>query len=213
MKLQPIEGFIFDGFQQRLQQQFDCPVFMLSSSDKTRVGRRLLDGKPLEYPYITVFLSSGEPNSESYSSNFISRKGLVVSVEEDGGIVHRVRILPFLFEMEVNYVTNKFNGTETDNVLAFLRRWSFSRRNGALGFKIKYGLLQPGIQVVGASSVPINPREIATENITEYTVTTSATISGYMSEPETTQTSIVDTVALLEAEGLSGGQFFPFKRG
>lgn len=214
MDLQPIEEFVYSGFQSRLQQQFNCPVFMLSSTDKTRVGQRLMSGKPLEYPYITVFPTAVDDNPESYSANLISRKGLIVAVDGNGGLVHKVKLLPTLFEVEVSYVTNSFTaGAASSGVLFFLKRWRFARRNGALSFNINYGLLNPSIQVTCSPNVPITPREIATENVTEYTITTSASILGYMSEAEVTTTSVVDTVAVLEAEGLSGGQFFSFNRG
>jgi len=212
MKLQPIDDFVKAGFQERMQQQFKRPMIYVTSPDKSRTVEHMLDGKRLEYPYLTALMQLS-PNTESYNPNFISRKGLVALVDADGLTAHRVRILPTNFDVEITYYTNKFSGPEDDNVSFFIRRWLFARRNGSLSFTINYGRLKSGIQVTASDQVPFTPRDAPTEGISEYQVTTSATIHGYISEPVLGTVGIVNTVALLEAEGLSGGQFFPFERG
>lgn len=213
MKIQPIDDFVFAGFQQRLQQQFDCETLYVTASDKTRVAQRLRDGKPLEYPYITVFPQSIDQDNESYSSNFMGKTGLVAIIDDNTKQAHKVRLIPTVFEFEVIYTTNAFKGSDKNNVLFFIRRWLLARRNGWLSFTINYGRLRASIQAVGASNVPFTQRENSTDTTTEYQVVTSATVHGYVSEPELGTVGIVNTVALLEAEGLSGGQYFPFDRG
>ena len=213
MDLQPIDDFVLKGFQARFQQQFGCEVIYVTTNEEAVVALRAKEGNPLTYPYAFLRIQSTGPNTESYTTNYLARKGLIALVEDNNLVAHRVRLIPTLFELEVKYVTNKFKSTEQGSVLAFIRRWLFARRNGALQFNVRYGLLSLGIQVMLSDSVPFTPRENAPDNETAYQVVTNATIKGYISEPELGTVGIVNQVALqevLDAKGLSGGQFFPF---
>ena len=213
MELQPIDDFVFKGFQQRFQQQFGCEALYVTTNEESIVAQRAKDGKPLEYPYAFLKIQSTGQSTDTYSSNYLSRRGLIAVVEDNELIAHRVRIIPATFDLEIKYVTNQFKSTAQGSVLAFIRRWLFARRNGALQFNVRYGLLSMGIQIQLSESVPFSPRENAPDNETAYQVVTSATIKGYISEPELGTVGLVQQVALqdvLNAEGLSGGQFFPF---
>lgn len=213
MELQPVDDFVFKGFQQRFQQQFGCELIYVTTNEETIVAQRARDGKALGYPYAFLKVQSVVHGSDTYSSNRMARKGLITIVEDNNLMAHRVRIMPATFEIEIKYVTSQYKSSAQGSVLAFIRRWLFARRNGALQFNVRYGLLSIGVQVLLGETVPFTPRENAPENETAYQVVTNAAIKGYISEPELGTVGIVNQVALqsvLDAEGLSGGQFFPF---
>ena len=210
MELQPIDDFVLKGFQQRFQQQFECPGFYVTTNEEATVAQLAREGTVLTYPYAFLRVSSWAPNTEGYSSNHMARQGLIAVVEDDNLVAHKVRCMAATSEIEIKYVTDKFKSTQQGSVLAFVRRWLMSRRNGALQFNVRYGRLSLGIQVALGESVPFSPRENSPENETSYQVLTTASIKGYVSEPILGQQGIVNQGALLEAEGLSGGTFFPF---
>lgn len=213
MELKPIDDFVFQGFQQRFKQQFDCPAYLVTTNEQATIAQIAKGGEPLTYPYAFITPGTSGPNTESYVANRLARHGLVAVVEDNQLVGHRVRLMPTNFDVEVKYVTNEYQSTKQGSVTAFQRRWLFARRTGSLQYNIRYGRISVGIQVTLSDSVPFTPRENAPDSETAYQVVTSATIHGYISEPVTGTVGIVQQVALqelLEAEGLSGGQFFPF---
>lgn len=213
--LKPVDAFVFEGFANRVQQQFSCPVFYCTSSaERTQILDRLRS-KELSYPYLTITPTSFSESTESYSANLISRRGLVALVDEDTKKVRKVRLLPQLIEVDIEYRTLDFQGSNNTDVMFFIRRWKFARRNGALCFTINYGALAINIQVRGSEQIPFTPRDSPLEGLTEYVVTTQATIHGYLSEPELGEAGVVDTVAQVESVGQPEvrsptEQFFPF---
>lgn len=213
MELQPIDDFVLKGFQQRFQQQFECPCYYVTTNEEATIAQAAKEGEPLRYPYAFLRIQTVSSNTEGYSTNRMARHGLIAIVEDDNLVGHRVRCIPTTFDIEVKYVTDKFRSTQQGSVLAFIRRWLMARRIGSLQFNIRYGRLSLGVQVALGDSVPFSPRENAPENETSYQVLTTASIKGYVSEPVLGQQGIVNQVAMLEvleAEGLSGGTFFPF---
>jgi hypothetical protein len=105
-----------------------------------------------------------------------------------------VRLMPTNFEIEITYVTNRFQSVEQGSVMAFSRRWLLARRGGYLKTSIDYGRMQLGIGVTLDKSVITPSRENITEAETSFPVTTSAVIHGYISEPIPGQIGMVQQI-------------------
>lgn len=210
-KVTPIEDYVFAGFQQRFQQQFDCPVIYTTSSDKTHALSRLLNGKPVTYPYAFMTVQNIGFNRDSYSSNWLARRGLISTVDANN-VATRVRLMPANFDLEIEYVTNKFQSGDQGSALAFVRRWMFASRAGYLKFNVKYGSITLGISATLSDQPPIPLRENATENETSFKITTNVTLHGYVSEPVLGGVGIVSDVIAngvnLSATDSSGTDFF-----
>lgn len=213
MKLQPIDNFVREGFAKQITNQFRCPAIFVSSPDKTRNLQTLLGNKTPEYPYIFLTIQSMAPNPDSYLNLSLLRQGIPVRINTDNNQAQLVRLAPTNFEIEVTYITNKYSG-DLDSVEGYVRRWLFARRNGSLQFNINYGMSQLSISYLLGDSVPIQPRDSPTDAESVYQVITTATVHGYVSEPELGTRGIINQIQLTDthptAGSVSGAQFFPF---
>jgi hypothetical protein len=186
VKVEPIDTMVFEGFQERFRQVFGCTrVIITNEHEKTKILEAAFgQGKPLEYPYAYIVINTIAANNDSYNSHSMMRRGLVINVPSGASDqVQQVRILPTNFELEIHYVTNKFNSVDQGSVTAFARRWLLARRAGYLKFNIKYGRLNLGISNTMPESVTIPQRDNIVEGTTDYDTTITMTVHGYVSEP------------------------------
>jgi hypothetical protein len=216
--IQPIDHFVLAAFQERFQQVFGCvKCAFINQNDKTKVLERLFgQGNPLSYPFAYFVIQSVGANNESYNPHYLMRRGWVVDVPDSDQYV-TVRVLPTNFELEVTYVTDKFDSVEQGSVLAFARRWLLARRGGYLKSSIGYGQKQFGISVTVPESLNIPQLGNITETETKYEVTTNLTIHGYISEPTVGQKGRVNTINVTgQVSGVNGTvvstQFFAFPK-
>lgn len=213
MDIKPVESFVFEGLVSRMQQTFACQTVFTTANDKTRTLARLREGSGVQYPYIFMMISSFARNPESYATNRLARRGVMNVVEEQQGLT--VRLIPVNFEVEVEFITNKFEAVEQGAVTSFARRWLFAQRCGYLKFNIMYGRLQLPISVTMSDSVPIPPLENKVEQESAYKITTTLTVHGWISEPSLGTEGIVNTLVvdevLTNSDGsVDGYQFIPF---
>lgn len=214
--LQPIDDFIFRGFEERFQQVFGCKACaFINQNDKTQIINRLFDGKEIEYPYAWFEIETTANTTDTYSSNYMVRRGLDIGVHGDQ--VYRVRFMPTTFEITINYVTPQFDGVMPGSVRSFMRRWNLGRRAGYMKFKVNYGRVQFWIRVDLNDSLTIPKRENVTETEAVYTLTASAQIHGFVSDPQVSEVgkiSHLDVVSQIEgvASSVAGSQFFPFEK-
>jgi hypothetical protein len=155
-------------------------------------------------------------NTETYNAHPLGRRGIVFNVSSESSY-QTVRVLPTNFEIEINYVTNKFQSVEQGSVQAFVRRWLLARRFGYLKTVVPYGNRRFGIGMTLNDSVPIPQRENVTETETKYDVVTTAVIHGYVSEPVVSEIGKVNKVNVNEGIQLPNGkvvstQTFTFDR-
>lgn len=199
-----------------MRQVFGCPCVYSTSNDETQALSKMFGGKPVEYPYIFVSISTVGANHESYATNRMARRGVPVVVSDEQ--VGMLRLLPTSFECEVKFVTNRFSDIDQGSVTSFSRRWLFARRCGYLKFNINYGRLNFPIGIEMTDSVPVPKLENKVEQESAYPpITVSLTVKGYMSEPELGSQGIVNTVevdsVVLNPDGsVPGSQFFSFNR-
>lgn len=204
--IQPIDSFVFAGFQQRFQQVFNCPCLFINQNDRTKVIDRIFgQGNPIEYPYAYFVIQRLSANNDSYNPHQMGRRGITLNVDSDQTI-QTVRVLPTTFEVEVNYITNKMESTAQGSVIAFARRWLLARRFGYLKFSINYGNLQFGVGTTLPEEVPIPQRENITETETKYDVVTTIAVHGYVSEPMLGRQGKVNKVNLNQGIQLPKGQ-------
>ena len=180
-EIDPVDKFVRAGFEQRMQSQFRAPAIWVQSPDALPTLKTMLGNRQPEYPYLFLYESGSSPNTESYPTNRLARHGIPVTMNQDGKQFQTVKVLPTNFEVEVTYITDKFQGNE-DSVDFFKRRWWFTRRNGALNFGIDYGLSKLTVTSTLTDSLQIPKRENPAETESVYTVTTNVTIHGWLSE-------------------------------
>jgi hypothetical protein len=115
--------------------------------------------------------------------------------------------------MQIEYMTNKFDGLE-NSVRFFARRWLFARRCGYLKFNVNYGKLELPISLTLSDAVTIPELENKVETETVYKTVVNLTVHGYISEPELGVQGILQTVNVdVQVAGVAdrpGYQFFPF---
>ncbi len=211
--IKPIEDFVFEGLTKRFQQVFGCVCIVTTANDKTQALARLFEGKPVQYPYMFIVPQTLGVNAEGYTTNQMARRGLVVTTNE--GQSQTVRMMPANFEFEIEYVTNKYQGLEQGSVLAFARRWLFSRRCGYLKFNIKYGRLALWIASTLAETVTLPQLENKVETESSYKATANLTVHGYISEPELGSQGVVNDLrvneVVVDSNGaVTGSEFFAF---
>jgi hypothetical protein len=212
MKILPIDEYIKDGFKAQLMRQFRCPALYVTSPDKLRNLKALQGNETPSYPYMFLAIQSATPNTDSYVTHRLSRQGIPVTLSTDNNKFHTARLLPVRFELEISYVTNKHKGDDTDSVDGFTRRWLFARRIGSMNFNVDYGLSSVAISYILGENISIPARENPTETESVYMLSTTATILGYVSEPELGSRGRINEVILTqEPEALSSNkQFFKF---
>ena len=214
--IQPIENSVLAGFIDRFQQVFDCPVTYTTAADKAQSLKKLLGGKELKYPYAFITPQNLSSNPDSYSSGRLARQGVIIAY--NANVAQRVRLLPTNFELEIEFITNKYQSVEQGSVLSYIRRWLFARRGGYLKFNINYGRLSMPISVTVTDSPSIPPRENVTENDSSYKITANVTIHGYVSEPllgtvGIIQDVVVNGLTILPDGSMPNSQFFAFNKG
>jgi len=211
MKIPPIDNFIREGFAKHIQTQFRCPAIFVSSIDKLRNLQTLQGNSQPKYPYIFLAIQSITPNNDSYMTHRLSRQGIPVTLTDDNRQFHNARLIPAKFEIEVTYTTNKFSGDDTDSLEGFTRRWLFARRIGSLNFNVDYGLSRVAISYTLGENVPVQPRENPAEQESVYVVNTTATVMGYVSEPELGQRGRINQILLsTDTPPPPKSQFFEF---
>lgn len=212
MKISPIDDYIKEGFSQQMIEQFRCPAIFVSSPDKLRNLQTLLGNSQPSYPYIFLFVQSVGPNINSYATNRFARQGIRVALNTDNNQFQMARLIPVVFEIEVSFITDKMASDEVDSVNGFIRRWLFARRNGSLQFNVNYGLTSVSISYTLSDTVPIQPRESPTDQESFYTVVTTASVQGYVSEPELGTRGRINQIQLAEThpEVSPGSTFFKF---
>jgi hypothetical protein len=174
---------VFASFQKRFQQVFNCKCAFINTFDKTKVLERIFgEGEPLTYPYAYFEIQTFGANKDWYSTQRFVRKGLIVNVDSDS-TVQKVRVLPANFDINITYVTNKFESVEQGSVTAFARRWLLAYRAGYLKSTINYGRLAFNIGATLSETVQIPSLENIVESETSYKLTTNITLHGYVSEP------------------------------
>lgn len=213
--IQPIEDLMFSGFQSRFQQVFDCPVIYTTATDKAKLIKRMFEGKEISYPYAFITIQSISPNTDSYNSNSLARNGLVTVSQNN--IAYRVRLIPAKFELEIEYVTNKFQGLDAGSVLTFAKRWLFARKNGYLKFNINYGRLAIGISAIlsNTANTPLRDNVLEAESV--YTITNTLSLNGYISEPVLGTIGVIQDIEVNEVSiDINGAvpnfQFHSFNR-
>lgn len=200
--IQPVEDFVFEGLSKKIQQVFNCICIITTANDKTKVLARVLEGKKVEYPYIFIVPQSLGANTESYNANFLGRRGLITTI--DGDVARTVRIMPANFDVELEFVTNKYQSLEQGSMLAFARRWLFARRFGYLKFNVRYGRLNLAIAPTLADVVTLPQLDNKVEAEASYKATTTLTVHGYISEPELGTQGIIEELKVqtfLNADG------------
>jgi len=209
----PIDDLIFNGFQQRFQQVFSCPCAFINQNDKTKILDRIFaQGTELTYPYAWFTIQSIAANPDSYNAHPLGRRGVTLNVASSTTI-NTVRIMPTIFDIEINYVTNKSQSVDQGSVMAFARRWLLARRFGYLKYTVKYGNMQFGIHITMDEQVPFPQRENITEAETKYDVVLHAQIKGYTSEPTLGTQGKVNKINLTDGIKLPNGQVVSLTNG
>ncbi len=194
LKIRPIEDFMLEGVEQRFYETFGCLTKVVNAYEKARTLESTQGGKGLKYPYMFLRLASMSPNTESYSTNAMGRRGLQAVIADDQNQAYTVRVLPVNFAIEVEYYTDQFDLNQDRSALAFGRRWQFARRLGMLKFNIDYARLAFSVGCSMDESITIPDRNNLVESQSHYVITGSCVFHGYISEPVLGTQGIVNEV-------------------
>lgn len=185
----PIESFIFDGLQNSFLRIFQAPSVWVTSTDKVKAVNQLFGNKKLSYPYILLTLSSMSEAEGRYNAAVTSLRGSPVALSTDARRYNKSLYLPTDFDVSVEFVSNSY-----ESVLNFSKSWLFARRRGRLKFEVAYGSTSYGVSSVLSERVDIPAREADPENVQEYTVLATLVVNGYLSESDTLEGQIKDTL-------------------
>lgn len=209
MEIQPIEDFVLNGILKRFTEVFQCRALFTTTADKTRSLARLMDGKPVEYPYAFLTVQSIAHNKESYQSPTLTRRGVPIACGQ--GQQFTARLLPTNFTIEVEFHTNKYSGLEPQTVIGYARRWLFALKCGYLKFNIQYGQMPVWIGVTIDDTVSTPPLENKVESETTYKIVGNIVVHGWMSEPILGSQGVVGEIDLETMFGSANGyNFVPF---
>lgn len=209
--IKPVDDIIQAGFAQKMTQQFRAAAIFVTSPDALPNLKAQLGNKQPDYPYVFLYITSFSPNTDSYQARRLAFHGIPVTLNSDNLQMQNARIIPTNFEVEVTYVSNRYDGLDTKSVKGFVRRWLTTRRNGALSFNADYGLSTLSISSTMSDSLNIPKRDNPADTEPVYSVTANITIHGYVSEPALNTKSRINQIVLAEAPTLlAGQQFFPF---
>lgn len=212
-ELRPVHELILVGFNQAINEHFGIKAAYVNSTDEMAVLQKIAGDQQIEYPLCVIKITNFQESTDSYSGRALRFKGIPVKVNDSLNQVISVRLFPVDIQCEVKFITNKFEGKESDSILSLVRKWLIAKSRNNIVFKVKYGRLWISItaSLEGSLSAPV--REAVTENESVYAMTGNATIKGYTSDTHTQ--GFVDEVAMLEGlelvNSLTGkGQFIPF---
>lgn len=191
--IRPVEELILDGICERFQQVFACPTLHTNGYEKTTAMQRALGGAPTTYPYAVATLKGLTPDTESWSSHEMARRGLNVVVNSQSNQAWKAKLLPARFDVQIEYHTNAFTGRK-GSALRALSRWLFARRLGYLKYNVQYGRVVLGIGTELAEAPEVPERENITESETVYRIPFSLTIRGWISQPELQRQGVVKEV-------------------
>ncbi len=211
-KLQTVDSIILAGVKERMTKQFRCPVAYVTGPDKLRELQITLGNKTPVYPYLFLTIQNRAHGTDTYSSHRLARYGVPVQISTDERQMEYARIIPTNFEIEVTFITNKYDGNATATDW-FSNRWLFSRRNGFLQFRVSYGLTELDIATIMNETVTVPMRESPTDQESVYQVTTNMMVKGYVSEPvlgKRQRILEVDAKVAAVSQGTQAPQYFPF---
>ena len=212
--LQPIDTFIKAAFEEKIRNTFLCKTVFTTGVDEVRSLQYQQGNKQPEYPYIFLTITSVASSMDRYNFNSPSRIGIPVTKTIDGNRFLTARFLPVNFLVDVKYITNKYSSIDAGSIEWFIRRWNFSRRNGSLSFNVNYGQIVMSINYSLGEDISIPTREDQTQNEAVYKLTSSATIFGFVSEPETGISGRVNQIATDFPEDFHvKGTYVPFSKG
>lgn len=181
--IQPVDALIRGGFAQKMTEQFRSPTIWTTSPDKLAALKAMLKNEQPQYPYMFLVEQSISPNHDSYASHRLARYGVPVLYSDDKREVYYARLIPQNFEIEVTFITDRFDG-DLASVDGFARRWQFALRNGFLHYRLNYGLTAMDITVMLNDTLSIPSRDNPAESESIYQVVANATIKGYISEAD-----------------------------
>lgn len=196
LKLDPIEKFVFAGFQKLFLQYFECPCVWQTTDAEDKALNKLFakdqgnDAKSVvPYPYAFLKVSSIAEDNTRLNLNRMALRGLTIVPTQDTKKAYRVHLIPVDITVNVKYVTNRYA-----EVQQFASRWLFARLRSYLKFNVVYGRATFTItcQPEGSVSIPLPPA--SNEEIIDYPVEVSVTIKGFISEPVLQEQRVVTEI-------------------
>ena len=221
-RVEPIEDFVFKGFQNQFRNVFECPVTITNSSDPIQIIKRKEKerGKEISYPYAFISVAN-IAFGDNLTSHRLSRVGITSPVKGSSeNLANRIQCVPVNFEINIRYYTNCLMGAP-GSVLSFASKWISAQRLGKLKYDIVYSDVPFSIVPFLEESLNIPTREEITDNVAHYEVEGSLTLKGYISISDTMSTLPVNvetnfsaTVGDILEDGsiVAGHTFMEFKK-
>ena len=188
--LQPIEGFLYAGFQERFFEKFQqVPCTWSSSTDEAKVIDALFKDGLKKYPYALFSVDSFNLATDRGSRKHGSFYGGLVMTGTNNKHAYKVNFIPVDFQCSFAYVTNNFI-----EVQSFANTWMFATSLGWLNFSVTYGMTNFDIKVLSGETLSIPKREADLSNVQEYRVQGEFRMLGFMSMPQALERGMVDRI-------------------
>lgn len=185
LKLDPIEKFIFAGFQKLFLSYFECPCIWQTTDAEDRALNKLFnkdlgnDAKSVvPYPYAFLKVQAYAEDPTRLNLSRLAVRGLTIVPTQDTKRSYRVHLIPVDFSVNVKFVTNKYS-----DVQQFASRWLFAKLRSYLKFNVVYGRATFTITCQPEANVSIPLPPASNEEIIEYPVEVSLILKGFISEP------------------------------
>ena len=190
-RLESVDNYIMQGLQDRFLSVFNTPTVWCTSTDKVKAVDKIFadTGGKVTYPYAALVLNSWQRADDRMSLRVASMRGVRVAISTDARTTQKARIIPMDFSVSIEWYFNSFKDMKDT-----ARRWLFIQQKGSLNFQVQYGETYFDIKTLPDTSVNFPKREADPDNVQEYVLETNLVIQGVISEVETTQQQVIDSV-------------------
>jgi hypothetical protein len=186
--LKPIEAFVNQGLAQRFQQIFGLPLVFSNSPDKRAAAAKLLQ-RGLKYPFAFASVISDGISENGYKPHTLWRRGLVSGKSDDGILAYRLNLIPVTTEYDITFQAQAFS-----DVRRFTKTWLLGSVQKAMKFSLLYGMVNLDINVECEPKLQVPERDGGVEEVKQYELKTTLTVSGYMSADELAKAQVINAV-------------------
>lgn len=193
MEIPTVDSLVWKGLEMRVTEVFGCSALVSTAYEKVRLLAKRGEGRQLKYPYAFI-IPRTLTGSTVYGSAYLARHGQQFAVTENQESAWTVRLLPAQYQVDIEFYTDRGDLRDEASAFALARRWLFARRLGYLKFNVDYGKLSLPIAVEMDESIQIPERPNQLEQQSEYVLTSSLRLQGWVSEPPVHLTGVVQSV-------------------
>lgn len=189
LELEPVENLIFEGLQNNILRVFKSPAVWNKTTADAPAIKSLFQGSKPQYPYCLLKLRSWSESADRQNTQSSARRGVTSVVTSDRKRAYKVHFIPTDFSVEV-----KFFSQDYAKVLDLSNKWLFARRLGWLKFETVYGNTVFTVGTEMSAELEIPDRDASLEENSEFVITTTLVVKGYISLATLIEQQVADTI-------------------